>query len=238
MPSLLAAQMRRVHLRHRHRHQPTDVKESHCSLSNATDCYAGPFGTRFIEQCWADRWRDMTSAATLQPLASTDASATSSMRLLCNRGLACAARLAGKPICMRRPPLLLNATRDVVSFTHAAPLLKRSLRYFTAIDCDAPQDGNSSTSRPITTVSSSSSTSAAFKPSTDSSDHVCLIFKNDVQEAWVGGLSSHDGLTFVGEPKLVYPKHAKKWPKNAQGVMTHNFAIARHGSAAGSGATT
>ena len=58
-------------------------------------------------------------------------------------------------------------------------------------------------------------------------ERVALIFKNEVQETWVGGLTSTDGLIFHGEPRLVYPKHAKLWPRQAQGVMTHNLAIAQ-----------
>ena len=56
---------------------------------------------------------------------------------------------------------------------------------------------------------------------------VCLLFKSDTQEIWVGGLASSDGLSFGGEPSLVYPKHARKWPRDQLGVMTHNLAISR-----------
>ena len=54
---------------------------------------------------------------------------------------------------------------------------------------------------------------------------MCLLFKDETQETWVGLLSSRDGLRFVGPPQLVYPKHARRWPRQEQGVMSHNLAV-------------
>ena len=64
-----------------------------------------------------------------------------------------------------------------------AKLLRTSLRYFSVLDVDTPLHAPPS---------------------------VALLFKNEVQETWVGGLASADGLTFEGEPRLVYPKHARR----------------------------
>ena len=142
----------------------------------------------------------------------------------------CAGLMSSRSLCARRVPLLraLNASREVVRFTDeriAAPLLRTALRYFSVIDCT--EGGGELTdalgSRGASTASSSSSAAATAMHARA----VCLIFKNEVQETWVGGLRSTDGLAFHGEPSLVYPKHAKTWPRDQRGVLTHNFAIAR-----------
>ena len=36
---------------------------------------------------------------------------------------------------------------------------------------------------------------------------ICLLFKNEVDEDWVAGLNSSDGLLFLGDPMLVLPKN-------------------------------
>lgn len=39
-------------------------------------------------------------------------------------------------------------------------------------------------------------------------DQVCLIFKSEIDEQWVAGLNSSDGLQFRGDPALVMPRIA------------------------------
>ena len=42
----------------------------------------------------------------------------------------------------------------------------------------------------------------------DCNGQVCLTFKNEVDEDWIAGLNSSDGLSFRGDPELVMPKLA------------------------------
>lgn len=37
-------------------------------------------------------------------------------------------------------------------------------------------------------------------------EQVCMIFKDEIDEQWVAGLNSSDGLNFIGDPALVLPK--------------------------------
>ena len=48
--------------------------------------------------------------------------------------------------------------------------------------------------------------SATVKDASASMGAVCLLWKDDVYESWVGGLSSADGVHFAGDPRLVVPR--------------------------------
>ena len=191
------------------------------SSLNASNSYALPFGGTLGEQCWAERWADFVSARLLSTQSAANAPHRSDDD--CSRGVWCVARLVGQSVCQRRLPLLLNATRHTVSFPAIRQLLHRSLRYLSAIDCEGTMPLESS----VATTNGSMATIPLSPLDPASPRATCLIFKDDVQEAWVGGLASRDGIHFDGLPRLVYPKHAKKWPKLQQGVMTHNLAISR-----------
>lgn len=285
---------------------------------NASDKYSGPFGPRFREQCWANRWEDLVVSSTLtaagttggaggsighgsddgdiaaRAAAAATAETASGASATCKlspvgvgqgRRLACSARLSGRSLCQRRPPLLLNATREAVKLPESAPLLWRAARYFSAIDCDEVEgEHGSSMGRgaaggrtagratiastalrsfeektivaardtrtlppaaalahalaatpsemqrgsfeatdpsllsPAAALAAESEAGFELHPAPSTSSlpppPVCLIFKSDTQEVWVGGLLSFDGLIFPGEPALVYPKHARKWPRD------------------------
>lgn len=216
-------------------------------VADNTSRYVAVFGGRPVEQCWADRWRDLTDARTLRPLAPRTSTATTADARAdaahvmgnsseCEHGLWCAARLVGRSACERRPPLLAaNATRHLVSVGHETTRqqLHRSLRYFSAIDCEAHADGRpiipgvTGMHAPGSNIGSNIGSSIGSSVGNRASRAVCLIFKDDVQETWIGGLAARDGLAFSGAPILVYPKHSKRWAHTQQGVMTHNLAIAR-----------
>ena len=242
--------------------------------------YSGPFWPRFKEQCWLDRWTDLVASKTLsagracltgkQPAGGANGEPSSAP----SDGVWCEARLIGRSLCQRRTPLLLNATRHVVNFPQASTMLRKSLRYFSAISCEGGDEGSNEPSSADTILTPASSTTplgraylarhgvlerlraevasvvtsrpadpiraigealsngmpsgaSSLSPPPADRRPVCLLFKSDTQELWVGGLASRDGVTFDGEPRLVYPKHAKKWPRGEQGVMTHNFAMSR-----------
>lgn len=38
-------------------------------------------------------------------------------------------------------------------------------------------------------------------------EQVCMIFKDEIDEQWVAGLNSTDGLNFIGDPSLVLPRN-------------------------------
>ena len=77
------------------------------------------------------------------------------------------------------------------------------------------------------------------------SDALCLLFKNEIAETWIGGLQSLDGgRSFRGPPNLVMPafpssldnKRERKrykfdlWGLNKSATLTHNYAILSHGN--------
>jgi hypothetical protein len=196
--------------------------------------YTGAFA-QFPEQCWQPQWAEFVASTSLLPLVSSwvnaswcsadggvqEAAGDSSRSNRSNMvsvgsvgdftGIGCIALSgANRALCRRRPPLLSSehVTREPVLFTDssATKLLRTSLRYFSAIPLGF-EDTASSYLR-------------------DGAQRVALLFKNDVQERWVGGLASADGLTFHGAPRLVYPKHSRRWPRAALGVLTHNLAMA------------
>ncbi|KAL3912283.1 MAG: hypothetical protein SGPRY_008387 [Prymnesium sp.] len=51
---------------------------------------------------------------------------------------------------------------------------------------------------------------------------VCMVFKNSMFENWVGGITSHDGVTFTQWPELVIPM---EWPSGALNQASGVFAI-------------
>jgi hypothetical protein len=76
---------------------------------------------------------------------------------------------------------------------------------------------------------------------------LCLLFKNEVAETWIGGLQSLDGgRSFRGLPSLVMPafpssldnkreRERKRykfdlWGLNKSATLTHNYAILSHGN--------
>ena len=61
---------------------------------------------------------------------------------------------------------------------------------------------------------------------------LCLLFKDSLQENWVGGLTSTDGgRSFVGKPVLVVPNEVKGvLPPGA--VLPHNYALLRRNRSA------
>ena len=186
--------------------------ESPCAGTSVrpVERYAGPYGV-FWEQCWVPGWEDLVGAGTITPLVPRRPNATCG-----GEAPWCAGRLVSTSLCRRQPPLLHNATRQKVVFTdpRTASLLRTALRYFTVLDVGrGVRDGSQGRSRK--------------HGETTSPKQVVLMFKNEVQETWVGGIASVDGRRFEGAPRLVYPKHARRWPKNEQGVLTHNLAIAR-----------
>ena len=169
--------------------------------------YSGPFWPRFKEQCWLDRWSDLIASHTLSgarpcsvgrslPAAGSGAGADGTPSGALPDGVWCEARLIGRSLCQRRAPLLLNATRHVVGFPDATTMLRKSLRYFSAISCE----GGDESSSPNTWLSSGPSSLA---PSPVGSRPVCLLFKSDTQELWVGGLASADGVTFEVHPLII-----------------------------------
>ena len=194
--------------------------DSPCSGKNARppERYQGPFA-RFWEQCWVPQWADLVGSRSLLPLGSSPGASHGGVNTswcsedgggaaadATDAGIGCIAWLSAGSLCRRRPPLLRaeSATRTLVRFTDptAALLLSKALRYFSVVRIGSADDLSDGTQR------------------------IALLFKNEVQETWVGGLASADGVTFDGATRLVYPKHARGWPKDAQGVLTHNFAMA------------
>ena len=118
----------------------------------------------------------------------------------------CTGRLDAQSTCTRRPPLLQGVTGSVVRFGDLGRL-PGPWRYFTLRPC--------------------SPTTIGVRGS------VCLFFKDGVREAFVGGLTSADGLSFplvaASQPLpsanalsgvgLVLPRHWR------HASMTHNIAI-------------
>jgi hypothetical protein len=202
-------------------------------------------GPRFREQCWADRWADLASARTIGERGSRAGARAPLSASTCTShpavGLLCVGRLVGRSLCTRRPPLLFNATRELVRFPDSAALMYKSARYFSAIDCDhglpstTPGGGSGGSGNGGGSGGGGGGGSGGGGGGGGGGSGggggggggVCLLFKSDTQEIWVGGLASSDGLSFGGEPSLVYPKHARKWPRDQLGVMTHNLAISR-----------
>jgi len=165
------------------------------------------------------QWADLVGSRSLLPLGSSPGASHGGVNTswcsedgggaaadATDAGIGCIAWLSAGSLCRRRPPLLRaeSATRTLVRFTDptAALLLSKALRYFSVVRIGSADDLSDGTQR------------------------IALLFKNEVQETWVGGLASADGVTFDGATRLVYPKHARGWPKDAQGVLTHNFAMA------------
>ncbi len=202
------------------RDDPADRKDPR------TEIYAGRFGSKNAVQCWAGRWDELVGFGTVSALPLGGAAERASGELRAGRVLArsaCATSAA-------RPPVLLAATRRPVILADPPPppgtpppkklpagrkgplgwgdteqLRKAHLRYLSVLSCEGGGGGGDG----------------------GDGDDVCMLFKDETQETWVGSIASADGLAFVGPPRLVYPKHAKKWAKGEQGVMTHNLAIAR-----------
>lgn len=56
---------------------------------------------------------------------------------------------------------------------------------------------------------------------------ICMIFKDEIDEQWVAGLNSSDGLNFVGDPSLVLPKS----PVRSRVYTTLNALLQPNGSA-------
>ncbi|KAL1525993.1 hypothetical protein AB1Y20_020818 [Prymnesium parvum] len=109
----------------------------------------------------------------------------------------CAGEVALGSACERRAPLLEGGggAEGWAAEEVRLDLRGKSWRYFSVFECGE---------------------SAA-------SEEVCLIFKDHVFEAWVGGWQSQDGLAFEGKPALVMPV---TWP---HARMTHNMALLRDG---------
>ena len=107
----------------------------------------------------------------------------------------CTGRLDAQSICTRRTPLLQGTTGSVVRFGKLGQL-PGPWRYFTVRPCSPT--------------------------AIDARGNVCLFFKDGVIEAFVGGLTSTDGLSFppLSDVGLVLPR---RW---RHASMTHNLAIA------------
>ena len=67
-------------------------------------------------------------------------------------------------------------------------------------------------------------------PSTEQPAQLCLFFKDKaLDEAWVGAVTSEDGLHFTDEPALVMPQRTTFGKRNRQvRLLTHNLALTFH----------
>ena len=185
-----------------------------------------------LERCWHESWAGLVNSSTLMDSACIE---EGTRRW-------CVGRLNLSSTCTRRPPLLVVTdnymeprprrarrkrcnVRMAASFAvftdgHMRWSLRTEARYFSLLPCDAP-DGGSASSR----ILIGENTTA-----------LCLLFKNNQHEAWVGGLVSTDGgQLFRGEPQLVMPAYnpkaggrvAKAWGLPRSATLTHNFAALR-----------
>ena len=157
---------------------------------------------KLTERCWQSRWQELaTEGALIDPTCHAHN---------------CVARLAtSASVCATIAPLLLPTDKQETVVLKAASvfwrkgtagrqtlshLLRRHLRYFSAFDC----------------------------PEAVGDERVCLLFKDEVVERWVAGVTSTDGLIFASDPELVMPRLTLAWwADDAAASMTHNFAISR-----------
>ena len=67
-------------------------------------------------------------------------------------------------------------------------------------------------------------------PSTEQPAQLCLFFKDKaLDEAWVGAVTSEDGLHFTDAPALVMPQRTTFGRRNRQvRLLTHNLALTFH----------
>ena len=123
----------------------------------------------------------------------------------------CAGSVQTASACIARPPFLERAGRRNWPVEEVRAELKGHWRYYSVFDC--PAAARAATKAAVRTVMRGSAAEASMG--------TCLIFKDHVFEAWVGGMQSADGIRFARKPVLVLPvtwKHAR---------MTHNLAILR-----------
>ena len=122
-------------------------------------------------------------------------------------GSACAAKPVQSLVTMHHLSLHSDVAA-IIQSSVAASRVELALdvgvwRYFTALPCGDPASPT---------------------------DDVCLVFKNFMQESWVGGLRSADGLRFEGEPFLLLHNDEEQLKPRQRGpTMTHNYALARVG---------
>ena len=100
--------------------------------------------------------------------------------------------------------------RIIFRSRHVRQHVTASLRYYTILPCDGvPSGGEGHASRAM-----------------------CLLFKQGINEVYVGGLRSFDGgYTFEGEVELAMPavnqmaiRRGEKWGLPHHATMTHNYA--------------
>ena len=155
--------------------------------------------------CWQSRWAELVNAAWL-----TNSTCVSSRPSYSSQGKAvlCVASISSEPtICTRGGAPLLNGVAPKPLKWSAPPHWRRR----------SPRPGPSADANATAQIALLRSWRyISFVPC---GNELCLVFKDDVTETWVGSLRSADGVHFRGAPELVLPS---MW---APGKATHNLAI-------------
>ena len=200
----------------------------------AVDCasrppglYSGPFWMfNLTEPCATERFQSLGTAGTLTNVKCTagpgpahevlcmgmyaeQASACARQVPLLERwnglalGVGSASSAGGAPhLCaVRKQDVRVAASSWLwTKATHARStlthLFRRHLRYYSALACDE-----------------------------DGIEKVCLLFKDEVMEEFVAGLTSADGLSFDGDPALVMPKLTLRSQALPKGLSSQPLAL-------------
>ena len=150
--------------------------------------------------CWRERWAELVASKWL-----TQSSCVSSK----GDKVTCIASVARDSVCTHETPLLDDAAPPT-PVSWSAPSEWRDRYHRVNADVFSAQALLRRRLRYLTVVECERA-------------GICLVFKDDTMETWVGALrsSDRDGLHFRGAPELVLPA---MW---APGKATHNMALLR-----------